>query len=186
MDGDRLPELARQHLQEVLAGRRGLKPADLQATDGALAGDGACFVTLTANKQLRGCIGTLAAHRSLAEDLLKNAEAAAIRDPRFLPVERTELDRLEIEVSILSEPKPFPYQDGQDLLARLLPGVHGVILIQRGKRATFLPQVWEQLPDPVQFLSHLCRKAGLGTDCWQQHPEILVYTVEKFEEHGRI
>ncbi|MBF0613863.1 MAG: AmmeMemoRadiSam system protein B [Magnetococcales bacterium] len=174
-----LPELVRTHLESVLSGGSGLEAADLRARWAHLAQPGACFVTLTQRGALRGCIGSLVAHRSLAEDLLENGLSAATRDPRFAPVCSSDLAGLEIEVSLLSPPEPFPHQDGADLIRRLQPGVHGVILAKHGRRATFLPQVWEQLPDPVQFLSHLCRKAGLDGECWRQGAQIQVYTVEK-------
>ncbi|MBF0428188.1 MAG: AmmeMemoRadiSam system protein A [Magnetococcales bacterium] len=178
-----LPNLAREHLTRVLNGQSGLSADSLTALGGVLAKPGACFVTLTENGRLRGCIGTLAAHRILAEDLLSNAVAAATQDPRFPPLGPGELSGVEIEVSILSAPEPFPHQDGDDLIRRLRPGVHGVILIKNGRRATFLPQVWEQLPRPEDFLGHLCRKAGLDGSCWRHGVEILVYTVEKSLEN---
>lgn len=182
MNGQRLPALARAHLQGVLGGERGLSETRLAREEVELGQPGACFVTLTRGGRLRGCIGTLEAHRTLGADLLANAVNAAMRDPRFPPVSREELAELAIEVSILSPPRPFPYDSPEDLLARLQPGVHGVILSLGGRRATFLPQVWEQLPDPHQFLEHLCHKAGLGGGCWRQGVTIQVYTVEKFHE----
>ncbi|MBF0629249.1 MAG: AmmeMemoRadiSam system protein B [Magnetococcales bacterium] len=174
-----LPELVRAHLTATLSGQPGLSPAALAAQWGALAGPGACFVTLTERGALRGCIGSLVAHRSLAEDLLGNGMAAATQDPRFPPVRAQDLAGIAIEVSLLSAPQPFPHRDGEELIRLLKPGIHGVILTKQGRRATFLPQVWEQLPDPVDFLSHLCRKAGLDGACWRQGAEIQVYTVEK-------
>ncbi|MEO5348213.1 MAG: AmmeMemoRadiSam system protein B [Magnetococcus sp. YQC-3] len=177
-----LPGLARQHLAKVLGGESGLTADFLRSQGGGLAEPGACFVTLTRQGQLRGCIGSLQAHRPLAVDLLENALAAAIRDPRFAPVTVEELAALRIEVSILTPAQPFPYTDGEDLLRRLQPGVHGVILVKGAHRSTFLPQVWEQLPDPRLFLQHLCIKAGLGRDCWQEKPDIFIYTVKKLEE----
>ncbi|MBF0214535.1 MAG: AmmeMemoRadiSam system protein B [Magnetococcales bacterium] len=174
-----LPELVREHLASALSGGRGLPASAVIARQEALAKPGACFVTLTAGGALRGCIGSLVAHRALAEDLLENGLSAAIRDPRFPPVGAAELAGLAIEVSLLTAPVPFPYRDEEDLLCRLKRGVHGVILSKQGRRATFLPQVWEQLPDPVDFLGHLCRKAGLDGGCWRHGAEIQVYTVEK-------
>ncbi|MBF0341402.1 MAG: AmmeMemoRadiSam system protein B [Magnetococcales bacterium] len=177
--GTGLPELVREHLAATLSGTPGLSPAALTGRREELARPGACFVTLTRQGRLRGCIGSLVAHRPLAEDLLENGLSAATRDPRFPPVQADELAGLEIEVSLLSPPQPFPHQDGDELIRRLIPGVHGVILGKNGRRATFLPQVWEQLPDPVEFLTQLCRKAGLDGDCWRQGAQIQVYTVEK-------
>ncbi|MEO5362771.1 MAG: AmmeMemoRadiSam system protein B [Magnetococcus sp. DMHC-8] len=177
-----LPALARSHLTRVLRGEAGLQAEVLMGQMAEWANPGACFVTLTKQGQLRGCIGSLQAHRPLAVDVLENSLAAALHDPRFPPVTAGELAELQVEVSILTPAQPFPYTDGEDLLRRLQPGVHGVILSRGGRRATFLPQVWEQLPDPQQFLQHLCLKAGLGRDCWRDKPDIAVYTVQKMIE----
>ncbi|MBF0588761.1 MAG: AmmeMemoRadiSam system protein B [Magnetococcales bacterium] len=180
--GSQLPAIARAHLKSVLANGKGLDPAKLASEHERLAEEGACFVTLTKNGQLRGCIGTLEAHRSLSNDLLGNAVSAATRDPRFPPVTSEELSELSVEVSILTPAKPLNYRDSDDLLAKLQPGVHGVILEMSGHRSTFLPQVWEQMASKEQFLNHLCQKAGLGSDCWQMKPNISLYTVDKFIE----
>ncbi|MBF0183436.1 MAG: AmmeMemoRadiSam system protein B [Magnetococcales bacterium] len=177
-----LAGVARLHLNRILRGQAGVQPEALTTRVAALAQPGACFVTLTRQGQLRGCIGSLQAHRPLANDLLDNAQAAALRDPRFPPVSAEELAALRIEVSLLSAPQPFPYSSPEDLLQRLQPGVHGVILSKGGRRATFLPQVWEQLPEAQSFLQHLCQKAGLSADCWREMPEISVYTVQKIVE----
>lgn len=172
---------ARRHLEQVLNGQKGLTPSELPQTD-ALRKPGACFVTLTMEGRLRGCIGSLAAHRPLAADLLENAVAAATHDPRFSPLKGSELADVRIEVSLLTPATPLEYRDGDDLLTKLQPGVDGVILTLDGHRATFLPQVWEQLPTPLEFLDHLCQKAGHAGDCWRRHPRIEIYRVEKFRE----
>jgi len=143
---------------------------------------GATFVTLTQGGQLRGCIGTLEAHRPLAEDLEHNARAAAFDDPRFPPLDETELARTRVEVSILSDPEPMAFRDEADALAQLRPGVDGVILEAGWHRATFLPQVWEQLPSPREFMAHLKRKAGLAPDYWSDDIRLSRYTVEKYKE----
>ncbi len=145
---------------------------------------GASFVTLhTRTGALRGCIGTLVARRPLVEDVYANALAAAFQDPRFPPVQPTELADLVIEVSVLSHPQPLAYDGPEDLIKRLRPNVDGVVLRKGMHRATFLPQVWEQLPSPETFLAHLCRKAGLPPDAWRAGSlEISTYQVEKFEE----
>ncbi|MBF0188114.1 MAG: AmmeMemoRadiSam system protein A [Magnetococcales bacterium] len=178
-----LATLARMQLENVIRGGRGLDSGKLAGSRPDLAEHRATFVTLnSANGQLRGCIGSLEARRPLIEDLLGNAVAAALRDPRFQPVSAMELEGLRVEVSVLTPPEPFPYDSPEDLLVRLQPGVHGVILTKERHRSTFLPQVWDQLPDPVTFLSHLCQKAGLGGECWKQGPEIQVYRAEKHYE----
>lgn len=141
------------------------------------------FVTLKKGGQLRGCIGSLAAVESIRDGVAGNAVNAAFHDHRFAPVEANELAAISIEVSVLSEPQPLAYVNGEDLIRKLRSGVDGVILTKGAARATFLPQVWDQLPDPVQFLGHLCMKAGLSAACWRQdRPEISVYQVEKFAE----
>ena len=133
-----------------------------------LEAPGASFVTLTSGRApggaLRGCIGSLVARRPLREDVEANAVAAALHDPRFPPLTARELDDVVVEVSVLSAPAVLPAADEAELLARLRPGVDGVVLSASGRRATFLPQVWEQLPDPADFLARLRRKAGLPAD----------------------
>ncbi len=143
----------------------------------------ATFVTLTINDNLRGCIGHIMPVQPLYKDVIENARAAAFHDPRFYPVQENELDQIKIEISILSIPKELSYQNTHDLLNRLLPGETGVIIKKGYNEATYLPQVWEDLPDKKTFLSTLCQKAGLAPDEWKSgNPEIRTYTVEKFEE----
>jgi len=144
---------------------------------------GASFVTLTKDSQLRGCIGSLVARRSLLEDVLSNAQAAAFNDPRFMPLREDELNSTRIEVSVLSSPKILVYADIEDLRSKIQVGVDGVVLKEAHRQATFLPQVWEQLSDFDLFFSHLCQKAGLSSDCLKDHPEISVYQVEKVIEN---
>ncbi|HQR69796.1 MAG TPA: AmmeMemoRadiSam system protein B [Burkholderiaceae bacterium] len=143
---------------------------------------GATFVTLKAERQLRGCVGTLDARRSLGEDVRANAQAAAFDDPRFPPLARVEYDALEVEVSVLSASTPIVVASERELHARLRPGVDGVTLQWRGRRGTFLPQVWESLPDPQEFIAQLKLKAGLPLDFWSGDLEIFRYSVEKFTE----
>jgi AmmeMemoRadiSam system protein A len=143
---------------------------------------GAVFVTLTQNGQLRGCIGSLEAHRSLFNDLQSNARAAAFKDPRFPPLTQKELAGIQVEVSLLSPATSIQFTDEDDALAQLRPGIDGVILEHGWHRATFLPQVWEQLPDPRDFISHLKRKAGLAVDFWADDLHLSRYLVEKFKE----
>lgn len=141
------------------------------------------FVTLMINKNLRGCIGSLTASESIIESVRHNAVHAAFDDQRFDPLTERELPLLTVEVSILTDPELLAFKDADDLLNKLRPGKDGVILRKSGRSATFLPQVWEQLPEKKVFLSHLCTKAGLPKNAWQEPGlEILVYQVQYFEE----
>lgn len=184
--GQQLVKLARMTIGERL-GRPDARAA-AEKLAGTLAAP-ACqekrgvFVTLHKHGQLRGCIGSLTGYRSIVEGVREHALNAAFNDGRFRPVTAEELAALEIEVSILTEPAPLAYRDGADLLARLRPGVDGVIIRLGGHSATFLPQVWEQLPDPEAFLAHLCQKAGLAAQEWRQgRLEVLTYQVRYFAE----
>ena len=142
----------------------------------------ACFVTLTQKDELRGCIGTLEAHRHLLDDVKHNALAAAFHDSRFSPLTREELDKTEIEISLLSAMQPLDFSSELDALAQLRPGIDGVVLEYGHYRSTFLPQVWEQLPDAKEFISHLKRKAGLQDDFWADQVRLMRYTVSKWKE----
>lgn len=142
----------------------------------------ASFVTLTVGERLRGCIGSLEAHRPLGEDVAANARAAALRDPRFPPLTAAEFDRVRVEVSVLSAPALLPFGDHGELVAQLRPGVDGLILACEGRRGTFLPQVWEQLPDPETFLAHLKQKAGLAPDTRTTRCTVWRYEVLKWRE----
>ncbi|MDD5248555.1 MAG: AmmeMemoRadiSam system protein A [Rhodocyclaceae bacterium] len=147
-----------------------------------LAKPGATFVTLTRDGDLRGCIGSLEAWRPLASDLLANACAAAFRDPRFPPLAREELPATRVEVSLLTAPEALLVSDEADALRRLRPGVDGVIFEWRGQHATFLPQVWDSLPEPKEFLAHLKQKAGLAPDFWAPDVRLYRYEVRKWKE----
>ncbi len=138
----------------------------------------ACFVTLHLNNQLRGCIGSLTAYQPLILDVIQNAYSAAFRDPRFPPVSTQECPQLKLDISILTPAKPMHFSSEADLLHQLRPGVDGLILADHGHRGTFLPSVWEQLPDPVDFLRHLKNKAGLPADYWSATLTIENYTAE--------
>jgi AmmeMemoRadiSam system protein A len=142
----------------------------------------ASFVTLTLGGRLRGCIGSLEAYRPLATDVVQNAQAAAFRDPRFPPLTAVEFKRLAIEVSVLSVPEPLVVTTETDLLTRLRPDHDGVIFAVPGRRATFLPQVWQELPDPVDFIAQLKRKAGLAADYWSDDVRLWRYHVTAFAE----
>jgi AmmeMemoRadiSam system protein A len=167
----------------ILHGLEHGRPAvpDAEGLPDALRAERASFVTLnTAGQQLRGCIGTLEACRPLAEDVSRNAWAAAFRDPRFPPLQESELAGLDIHISVLSEAEPVTFGSEQDLLGRIRPGVDGLILEERSARGTFLPSVWESLPEPEQFLAHLKLKAGLPADYWSDEIRIWRYSTQSF------
>jgi len=142
----------------------------------------ASFVTLTKQGELRGCIGTLNAYRPLIEDVRANAVAAAFHDPRFTPLKAGEFESVRIEVSVLSELEPMHAKSEAIACSKLVPHRDGVVFKYGSHRATFLPQVWKQLPEPENFLAHLKQKAGLAADFW--HPEVLLYKyqVNKYRE----
>ena len=143
---------------------------------------GATFVTLTRHGQLRGCIGSLEAWRSLLTDVQDNALSAAFRDPRFTPLDASEFATTRIEVSLLTAPQPMSFTSEANALAQLRPEIDGVIFSAGRHRATFLPQVWEQLPTPAVFMAHLKQKAGLPPDYWGSDVRIERYQVQKWKE----
>lgn len=138
----------------------------------------ATFVTLEIGDQLRGCIGMLEACRPLAEDVAENAFAAAFRDPRFPPVSPTELDDLEISISVLSPPEEMVFSSEEDLLEQIRPGIDGLILQDGFRKGTFLPSVWEQLPKTEAFFEHLKLKADLAPGHWSDTLRVFRYTAE--------
>ena len=180
-----LLRLAREAMERGV--RDGKIPTlDETALSPRLKDNGASFVTLTINGQLRGCIGALEAYQSLAEDVREHAVAAALQDYRFPPVQANELDMIHIEVSRLTAPQPLEYSTPEDLISKLRPNVDGVILRDGSRRSTFLPQVWEKIPKPADFLSQLCYKMGASPDAWRRkHLEALIYQVEEFHESER-
>ena len=143
---------------------------------------GACFVTLSQGERLRGCIGTLKAHRALLHDVKANALAAAFRDPRFRPLTPEELDTTLVQVSVLSALQPLACVSERDALAQLKPGIDGVVFEYGYHHSTYLPQVWEDLPDPMEFLATLKQKAGLPPDFWDPDVKLARYTVSKWSE----
>lgn len=147
-----------------------------------LAEHGACFVTLTQNGALRGCIGSLQAHRPLLDDVKSNAVSAAFHDPRFMPMRLDELGFTRVEISLLSPAEAMIFQSEEHALAQLRPGVDGVIFEFGRYRSTFLPQVWDQLPQPRQFMAHLKRKAGLPDEFWADEIRLSRYSVNKYCE----
>lgn len=175
--GRQLLALARNAIESRLCGA-----PEAAADDPALAAPGAVFVTLTQGDALRGCIGSVEAWRPLAEDVRENARAAAFRDPRFAPLAADELPRTRVEVSLLTPAEPMSVTDEADALRQLRPGVDGIVLACGGRRATFLPQVWEQLPTPAHFLGQLKEKAGLPADFWSDELRLARYRVDKWRE----
>ncbi len=177
-----LLRLAREAMEHAVKGQ---EPPflELGSLSPSLRAEGASFITLTIRGTLRGCIGTLEPYQPLAQDVREHAVAAALQDPRFPPVTPGELQQIEIEVSRLTIPKNLEYADSADLLVRLRQNVDGVILRDGYRRATFLPQVWEKIPDKAEFLDNLCYKLGVPADTWRKkHLEVLTYQVEEFHE----
>jgi len=179
-----LLRMAREALECGVSGKK-LSPLEEKSLSHHLREQGASFVTLTIHGQLRGCIGALEARQPLATDVREHAIAAALEDPRFPPVREDELSRIQIEVSRLTRPMSLEYKNAADLLSKLRPHVDGVILRDGGRRATFLPQVWEKIPDPAEFMDNLCYKMGVSDNTWRvKHLEVLIYQVEEFHEHS--
>jgi AmmeMemoRadiSam system protein A len=145
---------------------------------------GSSFVTLRRDGDLRGCIGSLEAHRPLGDDIAANAVAAALYDRRFPPVAAVELQSLEVEVSLLTPSEPLAVADEDDAMRKLRPGIDGVVIEYGRQRATFLPQVWESLPDAPMFLRELKRKAGLPAEFWHSDLRVWRYGVEKHCERN--
>ena len=177
-----LLDLARQSISAVVSGK-GLPNINVSEMPSRLQADGASFITLTINGELRGCIGALSAYQSLAEDVREHAISAALEDFRFSPVRPDELDKIEIEISRLTTPAPLEYTTPDDLISKLRPRIDGVVIKDGSRRATFLPQVWEKIPDPEEFLDNLCYKMGGPQKLWRsKHLDVLIYQVEEFHE----
>ncbi len=158
------------------------KPLSTPESEPWLKEQGACFVTLKQDGKLRGCIGTLEAHRPLLADVKANAQAAALRDTRFSPLTLAELDETIIEVSVLTPKEPLTFTSEENACEQLQPGIDGVVIEYGRHRSTFLPQVWEQLPTTAEFMTYLKQKAGLARDFWAQDIRIYRYKVEKWSE----
>ncbi len=177
-EGNLLLKLARESIAECFGGPKVVKPPKSSFLDQP----GAVFVTLRdPHGELRGCIGSIQAHRRLFDDLTHNAQAAAFEDPRMSPVTPAELGSLHIEVSVLSELEPLEVSDEEDALRKMRPGVDGIELSAMGRRAVFIPKMWEQLPEPREFLYSLRRKAGLPNQ-WVRGTRLRRFTAESFGE----
>ena len=187
--GDILLYYARQTITEKLG--RHFDPQDAaqlkkKLQDSCFDTPKGTFVTLTLNGQLRGCIGNINATVNLRKGVRQNAISAALHDPRFAPLTLSELDRVHIEISILTELLPLAHSGGDDLVSKLRPNIDGVVISRDLNQATFMPQVWKQLPWPEDFLGHLCLKAGLPADTWWTEVlAVQTYQVVSFEERDR-
>ncbi len=181
--GGELLAIARAALEEAVGRRAPRAPRSAPpASGGAAVENGASFVTLTIDGRLRGCVGTVRPYRPLAEDVRDNAVAAALRDSRFPPLGADEVDAVRIEVSRLSPLEEIPAPDRATLETALRPRADGLLIDGEGVRAVFLPQVWEGLPEPAEFVEHLARKAGLAAGEWPAGLRAWRFTVESWEE----
>jgi len=166
----------------IAAGLKGEHLESAEPVSDMMKAPAACFVTLHLNGELRGCIGSMEPWRGLLEDVIHNAAAAAFKDHRFHPVSADEWPKLEIEISVLSATKQLNVASREELLKWLDEHRTGLVVELPPHRATFLPQVWQQLPEPEQFLEHLWLKAGLSPDVWEPELQLQYYTVECFNE----
>lgn len=173
-----LLDIAQQSIEHGLATGGPVK-VDHAVTPPGLEMNGTCFVTLKLAGQLRGCIGNLSGSGSLLDGIASNAYQAAFKDPRFAPVSRKEVDQLEIEVSVLTPMQSLPVKSNAELLGKLRPGIDGLVFMAGDKQATFLPSVWEQLPDAAAFVARLKQKAGLAADFWSDDVRCEVYQAIK-------
>ncbi|MBP9654192.1 MAG: AmmeMemoRadiSam system protein A [Rhodocyclaceae bacterium] len=181
MDETELGNMLLAHARNAIAERFG-RHGGATHRHAALDQPGASFVTLTRQGDLRGCIGSLEAHRPLGLDVRENALAAAFRDPRFAPLAVEEFEHTRVEVSLLTPAMAISFRDEADFLAQLRPGVDGIVFQYGRHRSTFLPQVWESLPEPQQFMQQLKRKAGLPPNFWHEAVSIARYEVTKWKE----
>jgi AmmeMemoRadiSam system protein A len=179
--GAELLRLARGSIEHGLV-HQGPLPVNCEDLPRVLTEPAATFTTLHLAGKLRGCCGTLEAARPLGEDVAYSAFRAAFRDVRFEPVDEHELDAIGLEVSVLSPLESIACSDEADLLSRLTPGVDGLVIVADGRRATFLPKVWEMLPDPQQFLTALKAKCGLAEDYWSERLEFQRYRTTSYAE----
>jgi len=176
-----ISEIAKNSIQDEFDYTNSIDIEKMTEKNELLKKDGASFVTLTQNGKLRGCIGSLTACRPLIEDIIANAKSAAFRDPRFSKLTREELHVTDIEVSVLTKPKILEYNDIEDLKNKIKPNIDGVILKLYSRQATFLPQVWEELPEFENFFGHLLSKAGLPMNSFKNKPQISTYQVISYK-----
>lgn len=174
--------LARRAIEHYLDTGKVLKAVAEKLPSEKVKDELACFVTLMIGGQLRGCIGHILPVQELYLDVIENAVSAAFEDLRFYPLSKEELDKIKIEVSVLTVPAPLAFSTPEELIKKLRPKIDGVIIKRGRQQATFLPQVWEELPNPKEFLGHLCLKAGLEEECWQGDLAVETYQAEAFEE----
>ena len=185
VDKKELLSLARQSITHAVQGRS-LPDVNLKDVSAGLREPGAAFVTLTKRGDLRGCIGSLEACQPLVLDVIEHAADAAINDYRFTPVRANELTDIEVEISVLTAPRKIEYTDAEDLRQLIRPGKDGVVIRDGIRRATFLPQVWQQLPQMDDFMGHLCRKMGASADYWKKHHlDISLYQVIEFKDEEK-
>lgn len=182
MQNDILLDVAYKTIKDELYNGSSIDRLALERDHEFLSEERACFVTLTLDGRLRGCIGSLLPHRKLIDDVMNNAKSSAFKDYRFQPLTKSEFERVNIEISLLTIPKVLIYETIDELKEKIRPGIDGVILQKNHNKATFLPQVWDELESFDLFFDHLCQKAGLCIDCLKQHPEIQVYQVEKIKK----
>ena len=178
-----LLKISRKTIELYLEERKKLKISKEDYSNKEFWEEKGTFVTITENGDLRGCIGTIYPVRPLILDIVDNSINAAFRDPRFYPLEKEELSLINIEISILSVPEKIHFKNEKELFNIVKPNIHGVIIRKGFYQATFLPQVWEELPKPEDFFSQLCLKAGLNKNCYKDPTlDVEIYTVEAFSE----
>lgn len=180
---DIILQIAKSAVKEAVLNSKIIDKNNLLKTYPWLKNKGAVFVTINEYNNLRGCIGSIIAHQSLIDDIIKNAKSAALNDPRFKPISANELNKLEIEVSILTPPQLLEYSNIEDLRKKVRVGVDGIIINYNGYQATYLPSVWEQINSFDEFFSTLCIKAGLSANCLTLHPTIYRYEAIKIKDN---
>jgi len=176
-------QIAKNAIKEAVLNSKIVNRESLIKNHPWLKKQGAVFVTINEYNNLRGCIGSIIAHQSLIDDIISNAKSAALNDPRFKPVSADELDKLEIEVSILTPPQLLEYSNIEDLRKKVRVGIDGIIINYNGYQATYLPSVWEQINSFDDFFASLCMKAGLSPNCLTLHPTIYRYEAIKIKDN---